>query len=336
MILKNITIVDFTRLLPGPLASKWLADAGANVLKIEDVNRQDGIKAYSAGPYKNAALFEALNAKKELHNKWELDSLAGNPSFVEMLSSADVLIEQFKPGLMDKLGLGFEAVKKINPSIIYISLSGFGADRAEPGHDLNFVAESGLLDLLRDENGKPVIPRFQLGDISGSYACYAAVLEALIERMQTGTAVYKHVNMLAAVLPFGVIPHRFLEAGFAPMADFLAGAIPNYNVYACADGEYIALAALEAHLWKNVVSALQIPEGLQDAINNPSKVAEMSDFFAQKTAAEWLSLAQGKNCCLSPVAKPGSAIFNAINANRLECFQTEDGEQAKTFKSPFA
>lgn len=330
MILRDIKVLDFTRLLPGPVAAKWMAEAGAEVIKMEDPNRPDGIRMYSEGAFEKAALYETLNSKKTIFGNIPFEELAASSEFSDLVKTADVLLEQFKPGLMEKLGLGYAVLKKINSRLIYISLSGFGADRPEPGHDLNFVAESGLLHLLRDENGKPVIPRFQMGDISGSYACYTATLEALLERSKTGEGCHRQVSMAAAVMPFATVPHRFMEAGLPYMADFLAGAIPNYNVYKCADREYIAIAALEYHLWNNAVAALDIPQELASAFSNPGMVTRMAEFFAGKTSTEWLDLAQGKNCCLSPVCKPADDYYNKINADYLE----NNGE-VRGIKSPF-
>ena len=335
MILRDIKVLDFTRLLPGPVATQWLAEAGAHITNIEDPERPDGIRAYSQGPFEKAALYQTLNHGKQVLGHIPLEQLPSSAEFRELLLSADVLLEQFKPGLMDKLGLGYGALSAINPRLVYISLSGFGAHRAEPGHDLNFMAEAGLLHLLRDADGKPVIPRFQMGDVSGSYACYAAVLEGLLERTQTGKGSLRQVGMSAAVLPFGIVPYRFAEAGVTAMAEFLAGAIPNYNVFRCADGEYVALAALEFHLWKNAIAALDIPEELRPAFNNTAMVPALQAFFLTKTADEWLTLAQGQNCCLSPVCKPGDSRFNRLNGHRISTFSLENGETATTFRGPF-
>lgn len=335
MILRDIKVLDFTRLLPGPVATKWMAEAGAEVIKMEDPQRPDGIKMYSQGLFEKAALYETLNAAKTVFDKLPFEQLVSSEEFIQMVEDADVLLEQFKPGLMDKLGLGYEALQKVNPRLIYISLSGYGAERPEPGHDLNFVAESGLLYLLRDEQGKPVIPRFQMGDISGSYACYTAALEGLFERSRTNMGSHRQVSMAAAILPFGTIPHRFTEAGIPHMSDFLAGAIPNYNIYKCADGEYIVIAGLEHHLWQNAVEALQIPKELHAAFSNPAMVKELAAFFAQKSSAEWMTLAQGKNCCISVVCKPSDDMFNALNENRLSTMSTQGDSTIKTIKSPF-
>lgn len=335
MILRDIKVLDFTRLLPGPVATKWLAEAGAEVVKIEDPDRPDGMRLYSQGPFEKAALYETLNHSKAVLADIPFENLHRSERFMELLKTADVLLEQFKPGLMEKLGLGYEHLSRINPRLVYISLSGYGPDRNEPGHDLNFMAEAGLLYLLRDSLGKPVIPHFQMADVSGSYACYAAVLEGLLQRGQTGRGSLRQVNLLASVLPFGIVPYRFGEAGIPQMADFLAGGIPNYNVYHCADGEYVALAALEFHLWKNAIAALDIPEGLQPAFNNPSMVPHMQDFFFGKTSAEWLALAQGKNCCLSPVCRPADKSFNTINKKQITTFKLENGGTGHAIKSPF-
>lgn len=335
-ILRDIKVLDFTRLLPGPLAAEWLAEAGADVLKVEDPDYPDGIRLYSQGPFEKARLYETLNRSKTLWNKLPLGELKNAPEFLDILAKADVLLEQFKPGFLKKVGLDYESLSELNPRLVYVSLSGFGPERPEPGHDLNFVAESGLLYQLRDAGGKPVMPRFQLGDVAGSYACYAAVLEGLLERSFTGKGSLRELSMASAVLPFGTVPHRFAEAGLPHMADFLAGAIPNYNVYACADGEYVALAALEPHLWHNAAEAFGYPESLRAAYNNPAMLDEVRLFFAGGTSENWLAKAEGKNTCLSPVCRPGDARFNRLNEGRLVNFSLPDGGTAQGFVSPFS
>lgn len=335
MILRDIKVLDFTRLLPGPLATSWLVQAGATVLKIEDKNRPDGIRAFSAGMFENAHLFEALNTGKELWNQYTLEELVQAEAFRNRLAEADVLIEQFKPGLMEKLGLGYEALKAINPRLIYVSLSGFGSQRPEPAHDINFVAEAGLLSLNRDASGKPVIPEFQLGDVSGSFACYTAVLEGIIERGTTGMGCFKDVSMTAAVMPFATLAFRFAEGGMPKAGAYLAGSIPNYNVYRCADGNYVALGALEFHLWKNLCAALEMPENLQPAFNNPGMVGDVQAFFETQDSAYWLNTSKGKNTCLSPVCHPGDAVYSQLHQDHLHEVSVSDEKTIRVLNSPF-
>ncbi len=335
MILRDIKVLDFTRLLPGPLATCWMAEAGAEVIKIDDAERPDGIRDFSGPLFGNPKLDETLNGLKSIFGKYSLRDLADSPEFSELLESADVLVEQFKPGLMDKLGLGYETLKSRNPRLIYVSLSGFGSERPEPGHDLNFMAESGLLDLMRDEHGSPIIPKFQMGDITGSFACYTAVLEGLVERAGTGLGCFKEVNMTASLLPFLTMTFRFSEVGRLDMAGFLSGNLPNYSVYRCADGEFLAVGALEFHLWRNACEALQIPEELKLAYNNPGMKSPLQAFFLTRTSAEWLEMIKGKNTCISPVARVGTSLYSELHQNSIKHRTAPDAESFRVIGSPF-
>jgi crotonobetainyl-CoA:carnitine CoA-transferase CaiB-like acyl-CoA transferase len=335
MILRDIKVLDFSRLLPGPLATAWMAEAGAHVIKIEDALRPDGIHDFSGPLFGYPRLNETLNWEKEFFCKYPLTELADAPEFEEFIRSADVLMEQFKPGLMDKLGLGYESLRKRNPRLIYISLSGFGAERPEPGHDLNFLAESGLLDLMRDANGCPVIPHAQLGDITGSFACYSVVLEALLEREKTGLGSFREVNMTASLLPFLSLTFRFAEVERKDMAGFLGGSLPNYSVYRCADDEFIAVGALEFHLWNNACKALCMPEHLHSAYNNPAMKPEIADFFLTKKADDWMNRVDGKNTCISRVVRVESSLFSRLHERNLQSRRMESGELLRWIGSPF-
>ena len=189
-LLNNISIIDFTRLLPGPLATHLLAQMGAKVIKIESPRRPDYARTLGTKIDNEATfMFYALN-----HNKQQLildyNTPEGKKELFEVIKNADALIEQFRPGAMEAWGLGYEDVKKINPNIVYVSLTGYGQNglyHSEAGHDLNYLATSGLLSLLKDDNGKPVIPGFQLADVgSGSYMTTIACLGALLKKAMTG------------------------------------------------------------------------------------------------------------------------------------------------------
>jgi crotonobetainyl-CoA:carnitine CoA-transferase CaiB-like acyl-CoA transferase len=335
MILRDIKVLDFSRLLPGPLATAWMAEAGARVIKVEDALRPDGIHDFSGPLFGYPRLNEVLNGSKEIFSRYPLTELADSDEFEEFVKTADVLVEQFKPGLLDKLGLGYESLRKRNPRLIYISISGFGADRAEPGHDLNFLAESGLLDLMRDSNGFPVIPHAQLGDVTGSFACYTAVLEGLLEREKTGLGSFREVNMTAALLPFLSLTFRFAEVGRKDMAGFLGGSLPNYSVYSCSDGECIVIGALEFHLWNNACKALSIPEHLHSAYNNPAMKQDIAAFFSTKKSEEWMNMVEGKNTCISKVVRVESAFFSGLHERNLQSRRMENGEWLRWVGSPF-
>ncbi len=307
--LQGTTIIDFTRLLPGPLATQFLSQMGARVIRIEDPERQD--MARTQPPFADgvSTLFGALNGGKETVSLNYRDP-AGREALLDYVGTADVLIEQFRPGVMQDWGLDYDSLRAVNPQLIYISLSGYGqtgpaASRA--GHDLNYLAEAGILSFNCDAAGKPVVPGVQLADIgSGSYLTVTACLSGLLRRAQTGQGAYLDVSMLDGLLPLMTIPLTQHWGGLDPYsANFLSGALVNYNVYACADGKWVALAALEMKFWRNFCQLVDRPDWIRQ---HPFELSvqvfpaeQLEALFRSRTQAEWIRLAEGKDVCLSPV-----------------------------------
>jgi crotonobetainyl-CoA:carnitine CoA-transferase CaiB-like acyl-CoA transferase len=341
--LNDCTIVDFTRLLPGPLATQQLALLGAKVIKIEHPKRGDLAKFQPPFVDGLSSLYRMLNFNKEVQ-ELDYESEAGRAEITALIEKADVLIEQFRPGVMDALGFGYEQVKAINPGIVYISLSGYGqnSDLAQAaGHDLNYLAESGLLSLNTDENGKPVIPGFQIADIAGgAYGAVMACLAGLLNKAKTGLGGYFDVGIYQGILPLLTIPGSQYFGGLDPYAmKVLNGDLINYNLYQCADGEWIALGALEMKFWKNFCLLVDKADWIR---NNPLELSihlfpknEVEVLFREKTQAEWVALAEGQDICLSPVRKLPEVIEKLKAQSQLTEAYLKGDEKVYAFGLPF-
>jgi crotonobetainyl-CoA:carnitine CoA-transferase CaiB-like acyl-CoA transferase len=307
--LKNIKIIDFSRLLPGPLGSKMLADLGAEVIKIQKTAHADYVAFQPPFIEDVSTLYHAMNHNKEIKIlNWDLEK--EREALMELIKTADVLIEQFRPGVMKHWGLDFESLKAINPKLIYISLSGYGQsgpNAKKAGHDLNYLAISGLLDQIRDDDGKPLIPGIQIADIvGGAYTIQIAVLSAVLERQTKGEGLYVDVSMTDAILPLLSFPFSQFWGGFDPKEmKILSGGLVNYNVYKCLDGKWIALAALELKFWDAFCDRALKPEWKRTQQYELSvhifPKHEIENFFKQKGRDEWVAWAADFDFCLSPV-----------------------------------
>src|SRR5215212_1476131 len=254
----GLVVLDFTQLLPGPLCTRWLADLGARVVKIEPPGG-DGVRRLPPLlPDGTPAAFAALNHGKELLTL-DLREPAGRAAGLKLARTADALIEGFRPGVMDLLGLGFDAVQAINPGIVYCSLTGYGqawpyAQRA--GHDVNYLALTGLLGLGGVPDGPPLLPAMQVADVGGSLTAAFSILAALLAR-QRGTlveTVHLDVSMVdgvAAWMPH-LVSRAFAGAPAPTRGDgTLNGGAPYYGVYETADGRYMSLGAIEPKFWRS-------------------------------------------------------------------------------------
>ena len=345
-LLKDITIIDFTRLLPGPLATHLLAQMGAEVIKIESPKRPDYARSLGKKVDEESTLFfHTLN-----HNKQEVivdyNSDEGKIKLLEIIKNADALIEQFRPGAMDAWGLGYEQVKKINPNIVYVSLTGYGQNgvsRMEAGHDLNYLAQSGLLSLLKDDTGKPVVPGFQLADVgSGSYMAIIACLGALLKKANTGEGGYMDVSMTDGVLPLLTIPLSMHHSGLDHRkANFINGkTMVNYAMYECADGKWLAVGALEIKFWNNICELVGKPDwkrsNLPDLSVSVFPKKEVENLFKTKASKEWMELFSGKDVCVTPVLEIEELETNEHHISRkiIETFETPTGMKLKTIALP--
>jgi alpha-methylacyl-CoA racemase len=333
--LAGIRVIDLTRLLPGPLATRHLAELGADVLKIEgpagegqdDGTRTMGLTAAERAAGEPALTFRELNRGKRLA-RLDLRSEAGRAELHALLRAADVLVEGFRPGVMDKLGLGWAALHAQHPKLVMCAISGYGqhgpwAHRA--GHDINYIAMAGVLHQISTVDGEIALPNFQIGDLlGGTQAAVSGVLAGLIGAQRTGRGRCVDVSMAHEVLRHHVLAGVTLTATGRtpePGRDLLSGGAPCYGVYRSADGRHLAVGALEPKFWRALCEAIGRPEwaarhwssGL--AVGGPESMAlreALAAVFGSAPLAHWVALFEGVDACVTPVLRLDEARLHPL------------------------
>jgi len=314
MRLDGVRVVDLTTLLPGPYATQLLADAGADVVKVERPGVGDEARVMAASGA--ADVFGAVNRGKRSVTL-DLKTDAGRRAFEAVATDADVVIEGFRPGVTDRLGVDYDAVAEYNPDVVYCSLTGFGAtgpnaDRA--GHDLNYVGMAGLLDMTRSPDGTPAIPGFPVADMAGGLFAAWSVVTALLSR-ELGTADGEHVDvsMTDAVSALSQAVAGSALAGADPVGREtpLTGRYPCYDVYEAADGGYVTLAALEPRFWRAFCEATGREDLLDRHLSSDPAVREtlreeLRELFRSRPRAEWADL--GSETMVAPVRSLSAAL----------------------------
>lgn len=313
-LLQGIRVVDFTSLLPGPYATLRLADLGAEVIKVEppggDPARHMGDVLAGGG-----VVFLANNRNK---GSVVLDMKAptGREQALTLTRHADVVLEGFRPGVADRLGIGYETVQQDNPGVIYCSLTGYGQTgplAVMAGHDLNYMAISGMLSQFTDGCGRPVMPKVQLADLLGGVVASEAILAALVRRQRTGEGCKLDVAMTDALM--GLLNSHALihtATGVRRGVEELSGQLVCYHLYETKDGRTVSLAALEAKFWQAFCDGVGHPEWIPAQLtradgDNPV-FYQVRDVLAGKTLAEWADFGQQVDCCLQPVWEIDEAL----------------------------
>src|SRR5258706_15539066 len=273
--LEGIRVIDFSTLLPGPLATLLLAEAGAEVIKIERPGDGDEMRRFEPKLGADGVNFALLNrGKRSIAIDLKApDALARLRPLIER---ADILVEQFRPGVMDRLGLGHAPLAALNPRLIYCAITGYG--QAGPkagvaGHDLNYCADSGLLSLAAGSDGAPVVPAALVADIAGgAYPAVINILLALQRRAATGKGCRLDVSMTDSLATFlfwamgtGLAVGRWPKPG----GELLSGGSPRYRIYRTADDRFVATAALEDRFWANFCDAIGMREDVRDDCLDP-------------------------------------------------------------------
>ncbi len=309
--LTGVKIIDFTRLLPGPLATMFLADMGADVIKVEDPDNPDYIRSFAPQINGMSMLYLALNRNKR---SLALNTLSkeGKQVIYDLVKTADVLVEQYRPGVMKDMGFGYEELSKLNPKLIYVSITGYGqvsSKAMDAGHDLNYIAIAGALGITGSANGDITIPGFQLADIAGgSYMAMNAVTAALYQRERTGKGEWIDVAMTDAAVPFTALQFAAYQGSKQdiPRAGFeLSGALANYNVYKCKDGKHIALGSLEPKFWNRFCAKVGRTDWNDKFLQQGEELAklksEVKDLFLTRSRVEWLEYFKGEDFCFSTI-----------------------------------
>jgi crotonobetainyl-CoA:carnitine CoA-transferase CaiB-like acyl-CoA transferase len=311
MPLEGIRVLDLTRLLPGPYCSLMLADFGADVIKIEDSQLGDYSRWNEPKVGEHSAMFHSLNRNKRSMSL-DLKVEKNKKIFIDLVKTADVLVESFRPGVMDRLGIGYEELKKHNPKLIYCAITSYGQTgpyKDIPGHDINFLSYSGLLDLQGEQNRKPVSSSVQIGDLGGGALMGTiGILVSIIEAQKSGKGQFIDISMLdGAVSWMQTTLPAYLASNQLPKRGELVlnGGKACYEVYETKDQRYLSVGALEAKFWNNfckvigkeeLIAKLEAPDDQQNAIKEEVQAA-----ISTKTLNEWLSLFIGIDACVAPV-----------------------------------
>lgn len=344
-LLKGIKIIDFTRLLPGPVATHLLAQMGAEVIKIESPKRMDYARLSGAQVDGASILFHQLNHNKQL-KILDYNSETGKEELLEIIKDADAIIEQFRPGAMNAWGFGFEDLKKINPQIVYVSLTGYGQEgsfKNEAGHDFNYLAYSGIMSLMKDEGGKPIVPDTQLADIGGAYMAVMAMQAALLKKFRTGEGSFVDVSLCDAVSPFLSIPFSLKSGGmdYRKFNVINGKTTVNYAAYQCADEKWISVAAMEIKFWNNICEVVGKLDWKRknemELLVSVFPKKEVEDFFKTKTRDEWTEIFRGQDVCIAPILEI-EELENSVyhqERNSFQKIQTPNGENLTTIGLPF-
>ncbi len=321
--LNGITVLDLTRLLPGPMATLHLADMGATVLKIEDKGVGDYARTMSHVRKEISQLFIAVNRGKEII-RLDLKDQDDHARFLQMVETADVVVESFRPGVMDRLGLGWNQLKQCNPKLVMCAISGYGQTgplATAAGHDINYIAYSGMLGQNTDDSGQPVLPNLQIGDLlGGAQSAVQGILAALLAVKLGGSGRYVDVSMTDAVFAHNLMPllaFNYYGRTAAPARDFLTGGVPCYNVYRTQDDRFMAVGSLELKFWQACCDVLERPDlkerhwSLGQAIGGDDAMQvrrELEEIFMTRTQQAWIDAFAHADCCVSPVLNTEEAI----------------------------
>jgi len=335
--LAGIRVLDLSRLLPGGFCSLLLADFGADVLKVEDTGMGDYIRwspPYYEGAHESArsALFLSLNRNKR-SIRLDLKNERGREALLRLVREYDVVLESFRPGVLDRLGVGYERMREENPGLVYCAISGYGQDgpkRDASGHDMNYLGLIGLLGLTGERGGPPVQSAGQIADLGGGALMAAfGIMAALRERdgggpgsdsPGSGEGQLVDVSMADGALSWlamvaatyfadGAVPHR----GDLP----LAGSLVCYRPYECSDG-WVTLGALEPKFWQGFCRGVGREDLIAAQFERPGSDAhrQVQEIFKGRTREQWEAFARENDCCLEPVLELDEALSSELVAAR--------------------
>jgi crotonobetainyl-CoA:carnitine CoA-transferase CaiB-like acyl-CoA transferase len=314
--LEGVRVLDLTRYVPGPYCTMLLGDLGADVVKVEEPGLGDPTRSLPPAVGTDSAAHAALNRNKR-SIVVDLRSESGAAVLQRLAGSSDVLVEGFRPGVLDRRGLGPDKLCAANPRLVYCSLTGYGREGAmalRAGHDVNYAALGGFLAANRDDQGRPVLPSAQVADMTGGLLGVIGILAALQARERTGRGQVVDVSLLDGVLGLMTVPvGRRLAGGEA--IDELAGAYACYRVYRCRDGLDLSVGALEPKFWERLCRALGLERyaGRQWAGGTIRREAidAFAAAFASRDRADWLQRLSGEDACVEPVLDPADAAAAA-------------------------
>ena len=318
--LEGIRVLDLSRLLPGPYCTMLLADFGAEVIKIEEPKLGDYSRTFP--PFlKDFGYWHLQLNRNKKSVTLDLKSELGRQKFLELVRTADVVVESYRPGVLKKLGVDYEVASKINPKIIYCSLSGYGSKgplAKQADHDIGYVSLAGITAMSgegkADKLGKPAIPGVLMADMNAAMSAGMAIMIALRHAERTGEGQEIDISLynVAMTLMPGAASLYF-GSGFVAQRgnNWLTGANANYNIYATKDGRYVSVGCLEKKFWSNLCRALEREDMIDlvdDAQNHPYLEQLLQKEFAKRTMSEWTTYLAGKDTCVTPVLDFAEAV----------------------------
>ena len=312
--LQGVLVLDFSTLLPGPMATLLLAEAGADVVKIERPGSGEEMRGYVPRWGADSVNFAMLNRGKK-SVALDLKNPEQRTKLSPLVARADIIVEQFRPGVMQRLGLDYASVAKINPRIIYCSITGYGQTgpkRDVAGHDLNYIGDTGLLALSMGEGQRPVVPPALIADIAGgAYPAVINILLAMAERAQTGKGRYLDIAMADNLFPFmywalgeGTASGQWPQNG----GSLVTGGTARYRLYPTRDGQVVAAAPLEQKFWQNFCSIIGIEPQFADDKDSAATANRVAEIIRSEDAAHWKKRFQEQDCCCSVIKNAREAM----------------------------
>lgn len=346
--LSGVRVLDLTRLLPGPMASTQLADMGAEVTKIEDTGIGDYARIMGGVRNKTSLFFLAVNRGKQflrLDLKAEMD----RQRFLEMVREADVVMESFRPSVMDKLDLGWTTLRAVKPSLVMCSISGYGQTgpyAGAAGHDINYLGYAGVLDQNTGADGVPVLGNLQIADLlGGAQAAVQGILAALIAARGSGKGRFVDISMTDNAFANNVMPLVAVNLNgqaTPPQSDLLNGGVPCYNAYRTADHRFMAVGALELKFWQVLCKALERPDlaekhwSLGQTVGGADAKrvqAELQTIFSTRTLAQWQSVFDTLDCCVTPVLRMEESLHHPLFLSREMIEQVNDPVEGSFYRA---
>lgn len=317
--LSGINVLDFTHLLPGQLSAGLLSDLGANILHIEPPSKKSLAHKLPPIVEGESLYFWVLHKRK---SKLEIDLKVeeGKAVVYKLLEDTDVIVENFRPGVMERLGIDWSSVKKINPKVIFCSISGYGQNgpyKHKAAHDLNLISESGILNLNKKPGGEPVLPSIPISDYMSGFLGVISILSALYERKETGKGQHLDISMLdSALSSLNIMSAMSLytkkepeQGGFAYPQE-----LPNYSIYKCKDNRYLSVASLEPQFYQEFLSLIDRLDLIDQELSQDELKSELAAVIETKSLAQWREIFEESNCCVSPV----NTISEALKKYPLE------------------
>jgi crotonobetainyl-CoA:carnitine CoA-transferase CaiB-like acyl-CoA transferase len=310
--LEGVRVLDLCRLLPGAYATGLLGDLGAEVIKVEQPGVGDPMRVYEPR-IGEASAFTWVVDRNKRSIALDLSVPRGVEVLLRLATGADVLVESFRPGVADRLGVGYAAVSSMSPALVYCSISGYGADGPsafEAGHDINYTGRAGMLSVT-GVDGRPAVPGVTFADLAGgSLMGVAGLLAALVHAQRTGRGDHVDVSMTdGAFSLLSLLLGAYFVEGREPGigTELLNGRYPCYNVYACADGRYLTVGALEEKFWRELCDALGRPDLVPTQFDGRA-LPVWHELFLERSRAEWLEMLDGRDTCVGPLNDLSEAV----------------------------